>query len=158
MVNSTFLDRYIPIIFRFCTDRECVIDSRKKLDTRATNTYRPNYFRFVTQKKRTFQVLIDCFELKICRLSYSTFYFDYKNIIPGESGNSCIWLTCRLLFNSRLNSLNFCLRKFREMRGNYHAWTLVLLIVYIIVYLGKETLAELFKAHHDEKISNSILP
>lgn len=31
----------------------------------------------------------------------------------------------------------------------------VLLIVYT---LGKETLAELLKAHHDENISNSILP
>lgn len=155
MVNSTFLDRYIPIILLY-VDRECVIDSRKKLDTRPTNTYRPNYFCFVTQKKRTFQVLVDCFELKICRLSYSTFYFDYKNIIPGESGNSCIWSTCRLLFNSRLNSLNFCLRKFvkwEEVTIMHGPW--VLLIVYT---LGKETLAELLKVHHDENISNSILP
>lgn len=68
---------------------ENVYSYRFEKETRrtcATNTYRPNYFRFVAQKERTFQVLSRSRlfrEVKVCRLSLVSIFLFCKYYSRG---------------------------------------------------------------------------
>lgn len=120
-------------IFRlcFCTDRECVqLSVRERNSTHVCNEHvSTELFSLCSTEGKnvssSFSFSIISSLKFIDYLLYLSFYFDYKNIVPGE------FVCLTDLFNSRLNSLNFCPTKFRERRGsNYPAWTLVLIIVH----------------------------
>lgn len=105
-----------PGIFRlcFCTDRECVqLSVRERNSTHVCNEHvSTELFSLCSTEGKnvssSFSFSIISSLKFVDYLSYLSFYF--VNIIPGE------FVCLTDLFNSRLNSLNFCPTKFHERR------------------------------------------